>query len=100
MACMITHLVLFTWKPGTDPADVDRLQRELVEFAAGLDGCLGYTAAPSAGLREGVAEFAVVADFVDEEAWRAYAEHPDHLRIIEERIAPIAASRTATQLRR
>ena len=96
---MITHLVLFTWKPGTDPAAVAELQRELQEFATGLDGCERYSAEPSAGLRDG-ANFAVVADFADEAAWRAYADHPDHLRIIEERILPMAEGRVSTQIRR
>lgn len=96
---MISHLVLFTWKPETTAEQVATLQSDLAEFAAGLDGCLEYVAAPSAGLREGAADFAVIARFVDEAHWRTYAEHPDHLRIIDEQILPMAASRVSTQVR-
>ena len=98
MPFMITHLVLFTWKPGTDPADVARLQHDLTAFAAKLPGCTQYLAGPSVGLRPG-ADFGIVGVFETEEAWRAYIEHPAHLRIVQEQIVPIAETRQSTQLR-
>jgi hypothetical protein len=41
----------------------------------------------------------VVADFDDEDGWRAYTEDPEHRRVIEELIAPVTEDRSAVQLR-
>jgi hypothetical protein len=39
----------------------------------------------------------VVAEFDDEAGWRTYTDHPDHQRLIAERIRPHLVSRTAVQ---
>ena len=96
---MITHVVLLTLKPGTDPAAAERLGRSLTDFAVKLDGCLAYLAAPSDKLRPG-ADFVILADFQSEAAWKHYAEHPLHLRIIQEQLLPITERRESTQIRR
>ena len=66
-----------------EPHIDDRYLREWFEF----------------GLREGNADFAVVADFDDEDGWRLYTEDPEHRRVIEELIAPVTEVRSAIQLR-
>ncbi len=43
-------------------------------------------------------DFAVVADFDDEEGWRTYTADATHQQIIAERIRPIVAERAAVQL--
>lgn len=94
---MITHLVVFTWKPGTDAADIAAIKRELKEFIKRQPGVVSYRLGPNAGLTDDAADYGIAATFSSVEAWRAYAEHPDHLDIIERRIAPFVATRTATQ---
>ncbi len=42
-------------------------------------------------------DFAVVADFDDAGSYLAYRDHPAHRAVIDERIRPIMAGRSAVQ---
>jgi hypothetical protein len=94
---MLRHVVLFTW---TDAADGERRAatvaalRQLPEEVGGMTA---FAVGPDAGLREGNAHTALVADFPDVEAWRRYADHPAHLAIIDEHVKPWLAARSAVQ---
>jgi len=66
------------------PAEHDR------EWAADLrnrfaalncPGTLSYTIGPDMGLRDGNWSFAIVADFADEESYRAYDTDAEHNRL-------------------
>ena len=50
-----------------------------------------------AGLGAENAHLSVAANFADEAGWRTYAAHPDHLRVIHERIEPILAASLRSQ---
>jgi hypothetical protein len=94
---MLRHVVLFTWSEAADAerrattlAALRRLPEEvggMTEFAVGDD----------AGLREGNAHTALVADFPDRDAYLRYAQDPVHLAVIEEHIKPYVAARSAVQ---
>lgn len=84
-------------KPGTEPAALERLADSL--RALQVPGMLNLTAGPDAGLREGNAGFAIVADFDDEAAYRVYDEDAEHNRIRRELVAPVAESVTRCQYR-
>lgn len=94
---MIQHVVLFTFVPeATDDqrqAVVDALRAlpstipQIVSYHVGLD----------LGLADGNASLGVVAQFADQTGWAAYRDHPDHLAISNDLIAPIKASRAALQ---
>ncbi|WP_390623973.1 Dabb family protein [Fodinicola feengrottensis] len=49
-------------------------------------------------MRDGNADFAVVAVLADEEGVRAYLDHPEHVRVVETRVKPIVATRSAVQM--
>ncbi len=93
----LTHVALFTWKPGV--TDVQR--RALHEGLATLPGLISdirsYRFGADAGLASGNDEFAVVADFDDVDAYRRYATDPRHLDLIERLIKPILRTRHAVQ---
>jgi hypothetical protein len=94
---MLRHVVLFTWTEDTDPetraatlAAISRLPQEvggMTSFAVGAD----------AGIAEGNAHTALVADFPDVEAYRAYATDARHLAVIDEHVKPHLAARSAVQ---
>jgi hypothetical protein len=94
---MLRHVVLFTWSDAADEdrraASVDALRRLPEE----VGGMTAFAVGPDAGLREGNAHTALVADFPDVEAWRRYADHPVHLAVIEEHVKPWLAARSAVQ---
>ena len=94
---MLRHVVLFTW---SDDADEERRAATLAalrRLPEDVGGMTSFAVGPDAGLRGGNAHTALVADFPDAEAWRRYAEHPVHLQVIAEHVAPYLAARTAAQ---
>ena len=93
----LTHVALFTWKPGT----TDRQILDLKDGLAALPGLIpeikGYRFGSDAGLKEGNVDFAVVADFESAEAYRAYSGHPAHRDVIERLLTPLLGTRSALQ---
>lgn len=88
---MIRNVVMVELAPGADRARVAEIQEGLRNL--GCPGTLSYTLGDDAGLREGNWSFAIVADFVDAEAYRHYDLDAEHNRLRSE-LAPFAA-RTA-----
>ncbi len=76
---MIRNVVMVRLAPDHDRELVADL---MVRFAA-LDcpGTLSYTIGPDLGLRDGGWSFAIVADFVDADAYRGYDVDAEHNRL-------------------
>ncbi len=96
---MIRHVVLFTWQDGTTQEQKQAVGTALAALPPLMEGLQSYAYGHDAGLVEGNADFAVVADFTDEQSYLAYREHPAHLEAIRTAIQPIARSRTSVQYR-
>ena len=96
---MLRHVAVFRWKEGTTAEQVEAIERGLAALPAHLPQLRAYAFGRDLGLREGNADFAVVADFDDEDGWHIYAEDPVHRRVIEELILPVTEVRSAVQLR-
>ena len=95
---MIRHIVLLRFKPGMAEDDVRALREALARLPARIPEVRRYQFGADAGLVDGNADFAIVADFEDAEAWRRYVDHPEHKTLIAERIAPLLAERVAVQV--
>ncbi|MCG8588138.1 MAG: Dabb family protein [Proteobacteria bacterium] len=95
---MIRHVVLLRFSPEADDQDVARLCRALSSLPASVPEIRRYRFGSDLGLADGNADFAIVADFDDADAWRRYADHPAHKAVITESIAPILADRSAAQI--
>ena len=94
---MLRHVVVFTW---SDDADAERRAATLAELRRlpeTVGGMTSFAVGPDAGLVEGNAHTALVADFPDAETFRAYATDPRHLAVIAEHVKPHLAARTAVQ---
>ena len=76
---MVRNVVLVELKPDADRAAVASIQEGL----RGLDcpGTISYTLGDDLGLREGNWSFAIVADFENEAAYRAYDQDAEHNRL-------------------
>lgn len=48
-----------------------------------------YEFGPDLGLSDGNPDLALIADFDSEEDWRAYQDHPAHLVVLRDLVAPI-----------
>ncbi|MGY1814814.1 Dabb family protein [Blastococcus sp. SYSU D00820] len=94
---MLRHVVVFTW---SDDADADiraTAVAALRRLPESVGGMTAFTVGDDLGLRAGNGHTALVADFPDEAAWRRYAEHPEHVRILTEHVTPNLAARSAVQ---
>lgn len=94
---MFRHVVTFLWTDDATAAQKTAVVDELRALPAVIDTIRDYRVGADAGLAEGNAHFAVVADFDDVDGYLTYRDHPEHQRVIVERIRPILASRAAVQ---
>jgi hypothetical protein len=94
---LIRHVALFSWTAEATDEQKQRVATELRKLPPLMSGLRAYHAGPDAGLSPGNFEFGVVADFDDEDSYRAYRDHPAHRAVIEEFIAPIRRDRGALQ---
>ena len=94
---MIRHIALLTFVPGTTDEQVGVLEEAMSHLPERLPKIRSYKYGRDVGLNEGQASFAVVADFDNVADYVEYRDDTEHRRIVSALIAPILASRTATQ---
>jgi hypothetical protein len=94
---VLRHVVVFRWKDGTSSAEVDAIVAALRTLPGQIPELRAYDVGGDEGLVPGNADFAVVADLDDAEAWATYRDHPVHRRVIDELITPVLESRSAVQ---
>jgi quinol monooxygenase YgiN len=93
----VNHVALFRWKPEVTPEQTEQVRAALVALTPLLDGCERYACGSDLHYMAGNHDFAVVAQFRDDAAYRAYANHPEHDRIKRDLIVPFLADRAAAQ---
>ena len=96
---MIRHVVLISWAPEVTADQVRRVQTELNPLKPLIGELPDYQIGPDAGIIEGNADFAVVADSDDEESYLIYRSHPAHRKVIKEAINPTARQLVAVRYR-
>jgi len=84
---VIRHIVLARFNQSATPAAVEDIRAALAGLAG--PGRTSFTMGPDLGLRPGNMDLAIVADFIDTDAYAAYDTDPEHDRIRRELIAPI-----------
>ncbi len=94
---MLRHVVCFAWAESATPEQVDAVVDGLRALPAQIPEIRAYWVGADRGLVDGNGDLAVVADFDDVDAWRAYLAHPAHQAVAVERIRPITARRVAVQ---
>lgn len=75
---MLRNVVLVKLAPGQDSAAVATAQQAFLDL--NCPGTLSYVIGDDLGLREGNWSFAIVADFTDADAYRAYDQDEEHNR--------------------
>lgn len=91
------HVVMFSWADDATEEQRDAALDALRQMAVDLTDLGTITVGTDAGLADGNADWAVVADFPSEENYLAYQRDEEHQRIIKELIRPAIKSRTALQ---
>jgi Stress responsive A/B Barrel Domain len=82
---VIRNVVLVELRPDADPHEIAAIQDEF--RALDCPGTIPYTLGDDLGLREGNWSFAIVADFTDADAYRAYDTDGPH-NAARDRLAP------------
>ena len=75
---MVRNIVLVKLVPGQSPAAVAKAQQAFLDL--NCPGTLSYSIGDDLGLRDGNWSFAIVADFTDVDAYRAYDQDAEHNR--------------------
>lgn len=94
---MIRHVVLLTLDDATPAEEVAEIVDALRRLPSEIPELRSYVVGTDGGLSDGNADVAVVADFDDAIGWAAYRDHPEHQRVIAEKILPRLTSRVAVQ---
>lgn len=94
----VTHVALFTWKPGTSDESVRNLHDALAELPGLIPDIRSFRFGADAGVSVGNDRYAVVAEFDDLDAYRRYAADPRHRDVIDRLVKPLLGTRHAVQL--
>ncbi|WP_405087309.1 Dabb family protein [Microbispora sp. NBC_01389] len=94
---MFRHIVLLKWTDDATEEQRAEVERRLSELPGVIPEIRTYQIGPDAGVNQGNFSFAVTAVFDSPEDYVVYRDHPAHLAVVEECIAPILAARTAVQ---
>ncbi len=94
---MLRHVALFRWKPEATAEDVSKIEAALHQLPAKIPCIQSYRFGRDLGVQDGNADFALVADFTDQEGLSTYTNHPAHLAVLNTLIRPIIAKREAIQ---
>ena len=94
---MIRHVSLLTFVPEATPEQIDAAAAALRTLPPLIPELRDYRVGPDVGIDSGNATFVVIGDFDDEDGYRAYRDHPEHVAVAREHILPILAGRTAAQ---
>lgn len=95
---MLRHVVLLTWTDDVDDDHVAGVAAALDALSTTIAAVVAYRHGPDLGLAEGNADYAIVADFADQDGWTTYRDHPRHLAFLDDHLAGRVARRTAVQV--
>jgi hypothetical protein len=84
---IVRHIYTAQFKPGVTGREAAGWYEALTRLE--IEGMQRFMGGPDLGLREGNADYALVADFKNADAWRRYDEDEDHNRIRREVAAEI-----------
>ncbi len=94
---LITHCALFTFNEGTKDEEIEDLMSALETLKDDIPEIQSFRAGKGSDLASTTCDFAVVAEFADLDAYKIYATHAAHIKVIENKLKPILATRTAIQ---
>jgi hypothetical protein len=80
---MFRHVVQMSWNRDLTDKELARVHQVLDNLGARSPDIRGFSHGPDAGIREGGASYALIADFEDADGWRAYSAHPAHDEVRE-----------------
>ena len=95
---MLRHVVLLRWSPALEPGVAAAVLEELQDLVRTMPGALAANAVSTLGLTDDGYDAALIADFTDADAWRAYQVDPRHQDFVSARLRPLLAGRAVIQV--
>ena len=94
---MFRHVVMVRLSDGMTDGQKEALRAGLGRLPELIPHIRAYRFGDDAGLNEGNFDFVVTADFDDADGYLAYRDHPEHQKVVGERLAPFVIKRAAVQ---
>ena len=94
---MFRHIVLLHWKENTPAEAVQAVTAAYKQLRRLIPEIHSYQFGHDLKLYESNADYALVADFADEEDFRRYVAHPAHAELMADVSMPIMASDSSVQ---
>ena len=88
---MIEHLVLFKFKADAPPGQAERVAAALKVLKNKIPGIIHLTSGLNFSDRAKGYELGLVVRFLDRAALDHYAQHPEHVAVVEKLVKPHAA---------
>ena len=94
---MFRHTVLLQLSDDATDDQKTAICAALAELPGRIPEIRSYTIGTNAGDRPDNYDIAVIGDFDDKAGYQIYSDHPDHIAVIQELIAPLLTDRAAVQ---
>ncbi len=93
----LRHVVTLTFADDATDGQVEEIVEALRLLPSQIDELRSYVVGTDAGISEGNASLASVADFDSGVGYEVYRDHPAHQAVITQLIVPVIAGRSAVQ---
>jgi hypothetical protein len=94
---MLRHIAMFRFTPGTTAEQVDGAANALSTLPDQINVLRKFRYGPDAGITDGAWDYAVVAILDDATSYLAYRDHPAHVAVLRDFIAPIISDAARIQ---
>jgi hypothetical protein len=91
------HVVMFKFRDDATEEQRRAVSAGLAGLPSSIPGVRAFAFGPDAGVAADNYDLAVVAEFDDEAAYREYAGHEEHQRVVRQLIRPVIVARAAVQ---
>ena len=94
---MIRHVVLLKLKEETTSEAIEAINHALGNLPEAIPQIANYVFGKDLSISDNTADFGIVADFADQENFKAYSAHPAHVAAVQNVIKQHVLQKTALQ---
>jgi hypothetical protein len=95
---MLSHIWSMSFTTETTPDQREACVTAMAELPTKIDGVESFRSGTDLGLNPGNYDVAIVAEFADAAAWKAYIEAPAYVAFVTDHVTPLCPSWGAIQL--
>lgn len=95
---MITHIWSMTFTEQATPQQRVAFIEAMAALPSQIDGVATFRSGVDLGLNPGNVDVGIVAEFTDQDAWRAYIDAPAHVAFVQSHVTPLCQTWGAIQM--